>query len=190
MVNVHKALKNSYDYSNKSLQKKRVGGYHLDESLSNHNQQVYYHPKKKEMLYTIAGTHNWSDVGTDVALAFGGLKGTKRYKEADETFKKAKAKYNGVKATVMGHSLGGSIAGYITDPKQDTVVTLDKGATFGQKIRAEERAYRTKGDYVSILNSQDKNMKTLSNTHKKQGIIKDALNSHLVDNIKDSGLKA
>jgi hypothetical protein len=186
MVNVHKALKNSY--ADKATRRKKIGGYHLDESLSNHNQQVYFHPKKKEMLYTIAGTHNLSDVGTDVALAFGGLKGTKRYKEADETFKKAKAKYGGAKATVMGHSLGGSIAGYITDPKQDTVVTLDKGATFGQRVRDEEKAYRTSGDYVSLLNSRDKNMKTLSNKHKRQNIIKDALNAHLVDNIKDSGL--
>ena len=42
---------------------------------------------------------------------------------------------------MYGHSLGGTIAGYIGG-KGDTVKTLDKGATIGQKVRSNEKAYR------------------------------------------------
>jgi hypothetical protein len=194
MVGVHKALKNSY--SKQHAQK--LGGYILDKELSNHNQQVYFHPQKKQLLNTIAGTHNWSDVGTDAALAFGRLKNTKRYKEAKDVYEKAKKKYGVDSAKVVGHSLGGTIASYIANPAKDHVVTLDKGATIGQKARKEEKAYRSAGDYVSLLAKNDTNMTTLRNPKTTRGynkwwnpfnFVKKGLDAHLVDNIKGSGLK-
>lgn len=186
MVAVHKALKNSYSKE----KAKRLGGYLLDEELSSHNQQVYYHPKKKKVLYTVTGTHNMKDAGTDVALAFGKLKDTDRYKEADRTYKQAKQKYGVDKATVMGHSLGGTIAGYIANPENDEVITLDKGATFGQRVRSEERAYRKSGDYVSLLNKHDPNMRTFTNKKERYtNWFSKAIDDHKVDRIKELNLK-
>jgi hypothetical protein len=47
--------------------------------LSNHNQKVYYNPTERKLLYNVSGTHNISDIGTDIYLALGGLKNTNRY---------------------------------------------------------------------------------------------------------------
>ena len=79
-------IKNSYA-KNKS---KSLKGYNLDEDLSNHNQQVYFNPNDKKLLYSITGTHNLADVGTDLMLGLGRIKNTKRYKEAEDTLKNAK----------------------------------------------------------------------------------------------------
>ena len=183
MVELFSALKASYKPVDR-LGKK--GRYIKDKELSNDNQQVYYNQKKKKLLYTVAGTHNLSDVGTDAYLAIGHLKDTNRYKEADETLKKAKAKYNPVKTIGAGHSLGGSIISYLP---VDKATTLDKGATIFSTTRSKENAYRTSGDMVSLLNSNSTRMKTLSNPTKRSGIFAlDALNAHNVSNIKNSNL--
>lgn len=177
---LHDVLKNSYS-KNKS---KSMKGYNLDGKLSNNNQQVYYNPTNKKLLYSISGTHNLSDIGTDAYLAAGKLKNTNRYKEADKTLKQAKQKYNVDKAIITGHSLGGSIAGYVGN-SNDSVFSLDKGATLGQPVRKGEHAFRSKGDVVSLLNSNDSNMKNLINPNQESGrFIKDTLNAHKVTNIK------
>lgn len=159
-------------------------GYNLDEKLSNNNQQVYYNPTNKKLLYSISGTHNLSDIGTDAYLAAGKLKNTNRYKEADKTLKQAKQKYNVDKAIITGHSLGGSIAGYVGN-SNDSVFSLDKGATLGQPVRKGEHAFRSNRDVISLLNSNDSNMKNLINPNQESGrFIKDTLNAHKVTNIK------
>ena len=79
MVSLYSALKNSYS-SNEEAKKDMIQkGYVLDTKLSSHNQKVYFNPKTKKILYTIAGTHNIYDVGTDLYLALGKLKDTKRF---------------------------------------------------------------------------------------------------------------
>ena len=178
-------IKNSYA-KNKA---KSMKGYNLDVGLSNHNQQVYYNPNNKKLLYSVSGTHNWNDVGTDIYLGAGHLKDTNRYKEAEKTLKQAKQKYGVNKAMIAGHSLGGSISGYIGNPDVDSIYTLDKGATVGQTVRKNEHAYRTKGDAISFINANDSNMKTLINPTQETGhSIKDALKAHNVDNVKYSNI--
>ena len=186
---LHDVLKNSYA-KNKS---KTMKGYNLDENLSNHNQQVYYNPTKKSLLLSGTGTHNFNDdgtynfndIGTDFYLGIGKLKDTNRYKEADKTLKLAKEKYGVNKAIITGHSLFGSIAGYIGNPDVDSIYTLDKGATIGQPVRKNEHVFRSKGDVVSLLNSNDPNITNLINPNQQTGrFIKDSLKAHNVDNIK------
>ena len=186
------ALKASYADAN--TQKMSLGkyGYVRDNELSNDNQQVYYNPIKHKMLYDIAGTHNLKDVGTDIYLAAGHLKDTNRYKEAESTLQKAKDKYHPVKTVGVGHSLGGSVVGYLPVDKS---YTLDKGATFGQSIAKNEKAYRTSGDAVSLLNSTNKGMTTLKNpSHPVRtgnpllDFGMNVLNSHNVDNIKGQSI--
>ncbi len=178
-VKLETALKASYGYE-KEMKKLNKKGFILDKELSNHNEQVYYKHKKsggKKLLYNIAGTHNLSDVGTDISLGLGRLKNTNRYKEADDILRKAKEKHRVNKASIAGHSLGGSIAGYIAG-NNDNVFTLDKGATIGQKLKSSENAYRHSGDVVSLLNANSKHMKTIR-SHNKMERYNDLLNNTL-----------
>ena len=99
-VNLAKVIKVGYKSQKKQKKVMKKYGYKIDKDLSNDNEQVYYNPSDKKLLYNVAGTHKLSDWGTDAYLALGGLKSTNRYKEADNTLKKAKAKYNINNATV------------------------------------------------------------------------------------------
>jgi len=129
-VNLYDSLKSSYG-DKKARQQLSNAGYKYDSMLSNHNQQVWYNPNDKKLLYNIAGTHNIKDVGTDLYLGLGRLKDTNRYKEAKQTLENAKLKYgNDITTNISGHSLGGAIAQYVGN-KNDKVYTLDKGATIG-----------------------------------------------------------
>jgi hypothetical protein len=204
-LNLHTVLKNSYKDPKKSKKSMRESGYYLDKQLSNHNQQVYYKPNEKKLLVSVAGTHNLSDWGTDLALATGNLKNTSRYKEADSILKKAKQKYNPSNTTVAGHSLGGSIASYIASKAgRDKAITLDAGYTIGQRTRSNTQALRSAGDAVSLLGANAKHTKTINNgniisNHKYAiagslfgpigtgiGALADAFKAHDVDNIKNN----
>jgi hypothetical protein len=187
-INLREVLKNSY--SNKGNQKNALNkyGYNYDESLSNENHQTYYNPKEKKLLYSIAGTHNLSDWATDAYLLAGKLKDTNRYKDADKGLKDAKLKYAGSSNTVVGHSLGGSIAGYVGS-KDDNIVTLDKGATFFQPVRKNENAFRSSGDVVSLLNANSTHMTTLKNPNFRTRVLPiDIVKAHDINNIKNDGI--
>ena len=111
--NLYDVVKASY--KDKGAQAGALGkyGYVRDNDLSNENQQAYYNPDKKKLIYSITGTHNLADWGTDAYLAAGMIKSTNRYKSADEGLKKAKVKYGVDSASIYGHSLRGTIGGYI-----------------------------------------------------------------------------
>ena len=187
-IKLYDALK-SYTRDKKSQQQLKNAGYNYDSMLSNHNQQVWYNPNTKKMLFNVAGTHNLKDWGTDLYLAFGKLKDTNRYKEARNILNEAKRKYgNDIETKISGHSLGGAIAQYVGG-KDDKVYTLDKGATIGQKTRSNENAYRTSGDIVSALNANSTRMNTLNNYNKSTGFIPlDILKAHNVENIKNDNI--
>ena len=71
---LHKVLKNSYNPKPNALK-----GYTFDSELSNHNQQVYYNPNEKEnkkLIYSVTGTHNLKDWGTNLYGALGMIKKT------------------------------------------------------------------------------------------------------------------
>ena len=183
-LDLHEVLKNSY--SNKH--RENMNGYKLDKELSNHNQQVYYNPEHKKLVVSVAGTHNLRDWGTDFYLGIGKLKDTNRYKEAKSVYDKAKAKYNPLQSTAVGHSLGSSISNYITSGN-DKSVGLDGGYTIGQTSRNNSKQYRSSGDVVSALGANQSNMTTLNSPHIRSGIgLVDALRSHNVDNIAGSGI--
>jgi hypothetical protein len=229
---------------NENKQGKEMGkyGYQIDKKLSNENQQVYFNPETKKLLYNVTGSHNVSDwVNSDLKLAlgirknegkpiiergieallpnswkkgfdrgyenvFGGFKDTTRYKEADETLKKAKAKYGPAETTITGHSLGGRIVQDIAK-KNDKVYALDSGQTIGQKVKGgpNRNIYRTAGDVVSGASAWNHNVTTLTNPHLSKilpavsmvtkdpravavaGAI-DAYNAHSIENIKGSDI--
>jgi len=183
---LYTTLKSSYG-DRKALRELELAGYKQDKELSSHNQQVWYNAADNKLLYNVAGTHNLSDWGTDVYLAAGKLKSTSRYKEAKKTLEKAREKYKNAQTTLTGHSLGGSIVGYLASKsRNDKVFTLDKGATIGQKVRKGEQAFRTSGDLVSLLNKNAKHTQTLKNPNVRTGIVPfDVLQAHHVENIQN-----
>jgi hypothetical protein len=194
-INLSKVIKVGYKSQNKQQKNMKKYGYKLDKDLSNDNQQVYYNKNQNKLLYNVSGTHNLKDVGTDVYLALGKLKNTNRYKEADETLKKAKAKYNINKATITGHSLGASIAQGISKP-EDQEYSLNAGYTIGQKTKANnQHNYRTQGDVVSLLGTGSKNLKTIGKKDNTSvlssfaqgglyGVVNNLLKSHKPETIK------
>jgi len=144
---------------------------------------------------SVKGTNPTSaqDIYTDVALTFGALKNTSRFKGSDKRWKQAKQKYNVTSGTLVGHSLGGIIIKYISS-SNDKVITLDSASIIGQKDRSNATSYRTSGDLVSLLDSNKSNTTTLNK--EKYGVtdlfgnIGQALSSHEIDQIKNSGINA
>jgi len=183
VLSLYDTLKSSYG-DKQASQKLANAGYKYDSMLSNHNQQVWYNPNEKKLLYNVAGTHNLADWGTDAYLAAGKLKDTNRYKEADSILKQAKLKYNPSNTSVSGHSLGATIANYISAPT-DKTYALDAGYTIGQKTRdygGNHQSFRTAGDLVSALGAgRGDSLKTLKNSN----WLKDPLTAHHVENIKN-----
>jgi hypothetical protein len=213
-------------------------GYQIDKQLSNDNQQVYYNPETKKLLYNVTGSHSLQDwVNSDLKLAlgikknagkpiiergieallpqswkkgfdrgyenvFGGLKDTTRYKQAQETLKSAKAKYQPADVSLSGHSLGARIIQDIAK-KDDKVYALDAGSTIGQSVKGgpNRNIYRTAGDVVSGTTAWNPAVKTLANPHTSKilpalfsadprkiavaGAI-DLYNAHSIENIRNS----
>ena len=190
-IKLYDVVKNSYEKDRTKQRDAFKNQGYLYDTSSNDNQQIYYNPDADDahkLIFSVAGTHNLSDWGTDVYLGMGKLKDTNRYKNAEKALQDAKKRYGVEKATVVGHSLGGAIAQYIGGANDD-VYTLDKGATIGQTTRSNEHAYRTSGDVVSLLNSNSTRMKTLKNPNIQTGILPiDAYTAHDVGNIQNEDI--
>jgi hypothetical protein len=119
----------------------------------------------------------------------GKLKDTNRYKEADKIFKESKLKYQPSSTKVSGHSLGGSIAGYIAG-NNDKVYTLNSGYTLGQKTKNNRTEYNIDGDVVSLLSSKQKHTKLLPRNFRNTGFAPiDSYKAHSLSNIKNSGIR-
>ena len=190
MVKLDTVLKSGYKSQKEQSYNLGKRGYVIDKKLSTGNEQVYYNPQNKDLLVNVAGTHNFSDIGTDVYLAFGGLKKTNRYKEADKVLQKAKAKYDENKVIVTGDSLGGSIAQGI-GKKTDKVYTYNAGYTIGQKTKGgNQYNVRNKGDLVSFAGAGSKNLHTLNTgqsiagSYLNGGVIKNAYTQHVPTGLK------
>jgi len=183
IMNLHSVLTNGYNQN-----KKDINGYVLDRKLSDHNNRIYYNPTDKKLLHNVVGSHTLHDWVDNAKIAVGyGFKESNRYKTSHKKLRQAKQKYNINDATVVGHSQGAYTAGMISG-KNDKVVTLNKAATIGQKVRNNETAYRT-NDLVSLLNANSKHTVNLQPDNKQTGIkIVDAYNNHLVDAIKNKNI--
>ena len=174
----------SYKTPEQQAQQLKKFGYKYDSILSNDNEQIYYNPNEHRLLYNVSGTHNLSDWGTDALLALGDLKDIQRYEEADNRLKAAKMKYNVDKATITGHSLGGTVASYIGG-KDDKIYTYNKGITISQKQRDNEKSYREENDIVSSLSYLD-GLETTTFNDKHHFL--DVLGNHSVENLKDKNI--
>jgi hypothetical protein len=158
-VRAYDAMANSYASQSDQSKFGADQGYIYDGALSNDNQQVYYNPTSQKMLYSVTGTHNISDIGTDFKLMTGRLNDTKRYKQAEDTFNLAKQKYQPKETVAYGTSLGGAIASNLD---ADRIISLNKANAIGAKTGKREVAIRTHGDIVSVFGANAKHMNTIS----------------------------
>jgi len=191
MINLYDAINSSYGQKN-SIKELEKNGYAKDNSLSNHNQSVYVNNKDKKLLYNVAGSHNAYDfIVPDIQLAIGRLKESNRYKEAENTLKKAKDKYKGYSTTLTGHSLSGAIVnGIAKKGDNDKVYSLNGAYTLGQKTTNNKNFhnYRVQGDIVSLLGKGNKNLKTIKNNDFIHSGVLGAYFSHQPRHIKKQNI--
>lgn len=156
----------------------------LDHSLSNAEHKVFIDDKgNPDVVFT--GSRKGADVLTDIALGIGlgGL--TPRFQNSTALIDKVKQKYKNKPLSVLGHSLGGSLAESVSN-KVDKVITLDKGVGLfgiGKKINKNQTDIRASNDLVSLLSkTQSGGKKSVINGTK--GII-NPLKSHDYRNLSN-----
>ena len=169
---LHDALEASYLSTNDARHKLDKQNYKMDNDLSNIEEKVYYNNKTKDVLIGYRGSVNFRNdwLGTDVKLLTGNIKNSERYKRSVDVYEKAKQKYHTDKVTLVGDSLGGSLASVVGSDK-DKILTHNKGVSFGITNKANEIAYREKGDLISILGYFGHNTKTLRNGYLNGGYL-------------------
>lgn len=190
-IQLYKALKIGYtrDAAKQAKALKKYG-YVLDRELTNPRENVVaWNPSQKKLLYISQGTdpRNQKDLQTDVLLATGGLKQTKRYEEERNALLKAQRKYGAEsnQVNLIGHSLGGSVVNFLA-PSGSHAYTYNAAYTPGQKARAETHNYRTAGDAISILAPRDN---TTTFGRENAAVVPTAnalLKAHALENIKDA----
>lgn len=159
-------------------------GYVYDSELSNVNSKVYYNPDDKDLLIAYRGSKNilndW--LTTDLSIPFGNLRNTKRYNESLNVYKKAKDKYHSDQPTLIGDSLGGSLASAVggTD-KKSKIYSFNKGTgLFGNDTnnKSNEVAFRQSGDVVSGISVFNHNKPITL------GARMDPLSAHNINNLE------
>jgi dienelactone hydrolase len=165
---------------NNSADLLKNAGYNFDKDLSNIQSRVYHNPKDNKVLVTFRGTKNLlNDIPTDLAILTGNLKNTQRHRDSKQVYENAKKKYNTNGVTLVGHSMGGSL-GNAVGQKNDTIYTFNKGVGFNNpNTKANERAYRTSTDLISVLSAGDKHQ------HNVSGFNANLLHAHEVDRLND-----
>jgi len=161
---LHDAIDASYQSTNDARHRLDKQGYIMDDELSNIEEKVYNNPTTGDLLIAYRGSMNlqndWLD--TNISLLKGDLKSSERFKRSNDVYQKAKKKYNKDKVTLVGDSMGGSLASAVGGD-DDNILTHNKGTTYNTTNKKNEKAYREKGDLVSILNYWTPNTKTLNN---------------------------
>lgn len=161
-LSLGKILKSSYNQNSDEVKRQLLKkNYVMDEELSSKKQRVFYNPLTKKLLIVVRGTNDLHDFGVDAYLAAGKLKDTNRYKQAKFILEEARRRYPSAATNVdiAGHSLGGSIASRIARNK-DRIYSFDKGSTFGERVRDNEKSYRAEGDVISTLAPATETIKT------------------------------
>jgi hypothetical protein len=153
-MDLRSILRSSYSSKNASELFFNKNGFYFDRSLSNIESRVYFRPDDSKLVIVFRGTKSFHDLPTDLAELFGDIKSTSRYKSSRQVLERSKAKY-GVNATIIGHSLGGSLASAVNTDPSDRVISYNKGQGLGiNSTKRNELALRHRGDVISLLGSR------------------------------------
>ena len=162
----------AYEAYQRSDSKDNIDGYMKDKSFSQINSIVY--TNDSSVILSIRGTNPKipEDILSDISVATGNLKTSKRYKEIAKRFNDIKIKYPNKKYIIVGHSLGGSLAlqllidnpnsidsihifnpgTSIDDIKRGLSMKIGKliGINYYKKISRKIHIYRVTGDLISL----------------------------------------
>jgi hypothetical protein len=136
-----------------------VDGYKLDRELSNRERKVYA-SGDGDVVIAHAGTQlkdkrqRLKDIGSDLAVTFGMERYDPRFKRAERHLKDVERKYEGKKIVTTGHSLAGSIAGYLGKKSDNVkkVVTFNRGSSLlSDRGSAKARNHYTQNDLLSTV---------------------------------------
>lgn len=142
----------SYQRNKKANEIGNKSGYHLDESLSNSEHKVFTDDQGNPYV-SFTGSRKFSDWLNDGLLAVGLESLSPRFFTSKELMDRVHYKYNNKPTTVVGHSLGGSLAEYSSN-KNDKVYTVNKGvglSGIGKHITNNQTDIRNITDPVSML---------------------------------------
>jgi len=134
---------------------------------------VYINPKTRDIKVAIRGTKTLKDLGTDVALAAGGLTKTGRFKRELEAVRNIRKAHPNSKITLDGHSLGSSLAREV-GRKENLASTGFNGGygidSFFTRNPGKHTEVRTRFDPVSALAvlSGQKNVNNIDSKGLKQ----------------------
>ena len=165
MTKVAKLIDLSYAKDKKSTKRFKV-----DKKYTNDKHTVVNDRKTGRKAIIFKGTNptDLRDIRSDLALAVGQQKRDTRFKNSksitEKVRKASKREGRGSKLTVIGHSLGGSLAEY-SGKKKDKIITVNKGAgidQIGKRIGKNQTDYRSKYDAVSALSLLNKGPKKKS----------------------------
>lgn len=177
---LYDALNASYLPTNEAKDALVKDGFTLDTELSNIENKVYHNDKTGDLLIAYRGSKNlkndWLD--TNIKLIQNRLNETDRFKRSRDVYDKAKQKYHKDQVTLVGDSLGGSLASSVGSDK-DKIYTYNKGLGGIIGNKKNEIAYRNKGDIVSLLGKFDSHTKTLGKYYKNP------LFAHNINNLKN-----
>lgn len=188
-ISLYKALKIGYTRDiNKQKKALKNYGYVIDSGLTRPREQVVaYNPTNKKLLLIENGTdvRSGKDLATDLLLATGSIKETRRVEDAKNAIMKARKKYNVPveNINIASHSLGGQISNMVV-PSGANAYNYNAAYIPGQKARPNVHNFRTKGDIFSAYSPQE-NTKVLENKHENEKNINYLLKSHEIENIKN-----
>lgn len=140
-----------------------VGGYKLDEALSDSRVKVYHDPTTKHTVVGHRGSASKQD-WLENALYSIGIKGGKNYKHSREVQKKVHSKYGTENLTTIGHSKGAMHAQEFG--QNGDIVTLNKPTnvkdTLFYKVPKYQTDYRGEKDVVSALRPLQRGKKAIT----------------------------
>ena len=132
-----------------------VPPYNVDRDLSTKFVRVYHDPKKDWTTVVHRGSSDKKDVWYDTQLLFG-VKDNKRFRASRIVQTKAERKYDPARMSVLGSSLGGTLAEDSASKKVHEIITSGKPVTpddiaSGKKIPDNQFDVRTTTDPISAL---------------------------------------
>lgn len=156
--------KQSYEKPDK--RRKNVKGFVYQPELSSDELAVYQNPATKRVVMAHRGSSNLDDLKTDLRLAVGGIRKTKRYDRDIGRLEAVQSAFPNDRIDFTGHSLGGTVAIEMNSllPKdKSSAVVFNAGHTPFRKLGVKDRDityYTHKGDIVSMLGANSyKNVK-------------------------------
>lgn len=125
----------------------------------NDNLDVYRKDNNK-YVFSHRGTNNLNDVMTDIKLAKGEIKSSKRFNDTDNFVNSFMKKHPEAEITHTGHSLGGSVAAEIGKKYNQKSIGFNSG-TVKPNFNSNHMEIKTRDDPTSFLSIFGNNTKII-----------------------------